>query len=51
MRDEIANKLRMERSEVKYNEFIQNMRDRTYIDRRTTFDPGDFRITSESDTL
>lgn len=51
VRDEIANKVRGRESEAKYREFIEDMRERTYIDRRTVFDPNDFKITEDASTL
>jgi len=51
VRDEIAHKVRGQQSEVKYREFIEDMRGRTYIDRRSVFDPADFKITEEAGTL
>lgn len=47
VRNEIVRKVRREKSDAKYREFIDDMRDRTYIDRRTTFKPTDFKISAE----
>ena len=47
VRDKIARAVRRERSDEQYRLFIDDMRSRTYIDRRTTFKPEDFRISDE----
>ena len=48
VRPEIEGTLRNQRSEGKYREFIEEIRDRTYIDRRIDFNPEDFRNDSRT---
>lgn len=48
VREEIFQRIRTEKASIRYREFLDEMKGRTYVDRRAQFSPRDFQMRSSN---